>query len=258
VKSFFSKNRTILILATVVLVALAAVLQFTEVCRLKAVTLDGKPLYNWQGRFGLSAAKLVTDQPVDLLATELLGSNDVVKVSVDYSLPGTVRIRTNDYTAVAFLVDRTLGQIWGLDQSGRIVPLKNSHTDWEHPFLTGLVAGRVYGGCEDLRVSVVLAQLERLASDQQSVYRLIDEINFGPSDYLVVKIDGVSAPIKVTPESLARQIGGVVEFVHKYNPDLTDALMLDSRFGSLVIKDCVPDTTKKDTTRQSRVVEALD
>jgi len=76
-----------LVAATIVLVGAAAALQFTEVCRLNAVTLDGRPLQNWQGRFGLSGARLVTDQPIDLLATELLGSDGVVKVDVKYDLP---------------------------------------------------------------------------------------------------------------------------------------------------------------------------
>ena len=257
-KEFFSKYRLILISATVLVVAAAVALEVTEVCRLRAVTLDGQPLANWQGRFGLSTAKLVTDQPVDLLATELLGSDGVVKVDVGYELPGTVRIRTNDYTAVAFLVDRTLGEVWGLDQSGRIVPLKESQEDWEHPFFTGLLAGRAYGACEDLRVSVALAELGRLAEEQTTAYRLVSEINFLPPDYLIVTLDGVAAPIKVRPEALARQIGAVVEFVLKYQPDLTDARMLDSRFGNLVVKECIPDTTKKDSSAHRATVEALD
>ena len=257
-KSFLTKHRVMLIAATIVLVGAAAALQFTEVCRLNAVTLDGRPLQNWQGRFGLSGARLVTDQPIDLLATELLGSDGVVKVDVKYDLPGTVTVSTNDYTAVAFLVDKTVGEIWGLDQSGRIGPLKDSQTDFEHPFFTGLIAGRTYGACEDLRVSVALAQLARLGQNEPKSYSLVSEVNFSSPDFLTVTLDGISAPLKVRPDGLARQVAAVVDFVIKHGPDLTDARMLDSRFGNLVVKECIPDTTKKDSVETKPSMEAYD
>jgi len=247
-----------LVAATIILVGAAAALQFTEICRLNAVTLDGMPLPNWQGKFGLSAARLVTDQPIDLLATELLGSDGVVKVDVQYDLPGTVAVRTNDYAAVAFLVDRTLGEVWGLDQSGRIVPLMQSHTDWEHPFFTGLVAGRTYGACEDLRVSVALAQLARLAADKPESYKLVSEINFSSEEFLLVSLDGIPISVKVQSDGLARQVTAVVDFVLKHGPDLTDARVLDSRFGNLVVKECFPDTTKTNSSKSRPVMEAFD
>jgi hypothetical protein len=247
-----------LVSATIILVGAATTLQFTEVCRLNAVTLDGKPLPNWQGKFGLSTARLVTDQPIDLLATELLGSDGVVKVDVRYDLPGTVAVRTNDYTAVAFLVDRTLGETWGLDQFSRIVPLKESQIDWEHPFFTGLVAGQAYGACEDLRVSVALTQLSRLAADQPESYKLVSEINFSSKEFLLVSLDGIPTGVKVYPDGLARQVTTIVNFILGHGPDLGDARALDTRFEKLVVKECIPDTTKKDSTKARPVMEAYD
>lgn len=258
-KNFFTRNRILLIVATAVTVALAVVVNVTEVCRLKAVTLDGRPLPDWHGKHGLSSSRLVTDQPIDLVATELLGYNDVVKVDVDYRLPGTIRIRTNDYSPAAFLVDRTIGEVWGLDQSGRIVPLDKSQTNWELPFFTGLVAGRAYGGCEDLRVSVALRQLARLAETDAEAYAVIGEINFASTEYLLVRLEGLASPVKVSPDGLARQVAAVVNFVRLFHPDLSDARTLDPRFGNLVVKECIPDTSDADSNSASdRKVEAYD
>jgi hypothetical protein len=258
-KNFFTRNRILLMVATVITVALAVVVNVTEICRLKAVTLDGRPWPDWQGKYGLSSSRLVTDQPIDLVATELLGYNDVVKVDVDYRLPGTICIRTNDYSPAAFLVDRTIGEIWGLDQSGRIVPLDKSQENWELPFFTGLVAGRAYGGCEDLRVSVTLNQLARLAEADAEAHATIGEINFASADYLLVRLEGLASPVKVTPDGLARQIAAVVNFVRSFHPDLSDARTLDPRFGNLVVKECIPDTTKAVSNSVRKLsVEAYD
>lgn len=258
-RSFFNRNRLILLSSTVLLVALAVVVNVTEVCRLKAVTLDGKPMANWQGQFGLSESRLLIDQPIDLVATELLGANDVVKVDVDLALPGTVRIRTNDYTPTAFLVDRTIGEIWGLDQSGRIVPLDKNFASWELPFFTGLVAGRTYGGCDDLRVGVVLNQLAMLMQSDPEAYTAIGEVNFASVDFVLVRLEGLAIPVKVAPDGLARQIAAVVNFVRSFQPDLSDAKALDPRFGSLVVKECVPDTAKPEEDSAGPVkVEAYD
>ena len=258
-RSFFNRNRLILLASTVVLVALAVAVNVTEICRLKAVTLDGKPMANWQGKFGLSGSRLLTDQPIDLVATELLGANDVVKVDVNFALPGTIHIRTNDYTPTAFLVDRTIGEIWGLDQSGRIVPLDENLASWELPFFTGLVAGRAYGGCDDLRVGVVLTQLSILRESDPDVCTVIGEVNFASADFVLVRLEGLDIPVKVVPDGLARQMAAVVNFVRTFQPDLSDAKALDPRFGSLVVKECVPDTAKPEDDSSTGVkLEAYD
>lgn len=245
--------------AAVIVSASAAIMHFTDICNLHAVVLDNQPIPNWQGQYGLSGSRLLVNQPIDLVATELLGSNGVVKVDVDMALPGTIRIRTNDYTPVAFLVDRSTGEIWGLDQSGRIVPLKQDLTNWELPFFTGLVAGRAYGACEDLRVSVALNQIALLGEMDHDARALVGEVSFSSTDFLLVRLEGLRIPVKVSADGLARQLDAVTNFIRKFHPDLSDALALDPRFGNLVVKECVPDTTSKskDSTR-SHAVEALD
>lgn len=245
--------------AALLVTAGALVIHFTDVCRLQAVEVNNAPMPNWQGKFGLSGSRLLNQQPIDLVATEMLGSNDVVKVDVDFMLPGTIRIRTNDYTPVAFLVDRTVGQIWGLDPSGRIVPLDKSFSNWELPFFTGLVAGRTYGGCEDLRVGVALAQLAILKATDEFSYEVVGEVNFSSPDFLLVHLEGLNVPVKVSPDGLSRQIAAVANFVRSFHPDFSDAKALDPRFGNLVVKECIPDTTTKDKdTMRFEPVEAFD
>lgn len=258
-KSFFNRNRLILLSASLLVAAGAAAMHFTGVCRLQAVELDNSPMSGWQGKFGLSSARLLNQQPIDLLATEMLGSNGVVKVDVDFKLPNTIRIRTNDYTPVAFLADRTIGEIWGLDQSGRIVPLDKGFANWELPFFTGLVAGRTYGSCEDLRVGVALNQLAILKATDDFAYEVVGEVNFASPDFLLVHLEGLNIPVKVSPDGLSRQLAAVANFVRTFHPDLTDAKALDPRFGNLVVKECVPDTTtKREEEQRKEPVEAFD
>jgi hypothetical protein len=189
----------------------------------------------------------------------MLGSDDVVKVDVDFVLPSTIRIRTNDYTPAAFLVDRTVGEIWGLDQSGRIVPLDKHISNWELPFFTGLVAGRTYGGCDDLRVSVALTQLAILKATDEDAYGVVGELNFASPDFLLARLEGLNIPVRVSPDGLSRQIAAVASFVRTFHPDFSDARALDPRFGNLVIKECIPDTTSEaDDEQRTAPTEAFD
>ena len=220
----------------VVIVAVSvAVVNFTNVCRLEAVTLNGEPINDWSGRFDMLHEKSLFRQPLDSLAHVVLTDEGTFKVDISCSWPHTLNIRTNAFSPTCFLLDKMSGRLYGLEENGRIVPLKNAVTDWERPVLTGVKSGRWFGYCRDGRVKVVVDQLERLRNNNLNLFRLIDEIDFKTTDYVQVSVSGLPYRLKARPERLAKDLDRFIEFVTKFDPDLSGVRYLDLRFDNMII-----------------------
>jgi hypothetical protein len=229
-------SRVILLAVTVVTVGTALLLNFTEVLTLQAVTLNGEPIRDWETRYGLSAKRKVTDQPLDSLARALLEQDGVVKVDIDVTAGGTMNIRTNSFEPVCFVVDQSTGRMKGLNAQGRVVVLSRPELDWEHPVLTNVVARKLYDFCEDPRVRVVVPQLVRFRDDNVDFYRLIEEIDFESDDFLLVAISGLNYRLKVSAAGLYDQINEFITFLEQYETDLSNTDILDLRLGNMIIQ----------------------
>ena len=220
----------------VVIVAVSVgVVNFTNVCRLEAVTLNSEPVNDWPDRFDMLREKSLFRQPLDSLARVVLTDEGTFKVDISCSWPHTLNIRTNAFSPTCFLLDKTSGRLYGLEENGRIVPLQNAVIDWERPVLTGVKSGQWFGYCRDVRVKVVVDQLERLRNSNLNLFRLIDEIDFETTDYIQVSVSGLPYRLKARPEGLAKDLDRFIEFVTKFDPDLSEVRYLDLRFDNMII-----------------------
>ncbi len=220
----------------VMVVALSvSILNFTNVCRLEAVTLDGKLVSNWPDRFDALREKSLFRQPLDSLAQVVLAEKGTFRVDISCSWPHTLNIRTNGFSPSCFLLDKTSGRLCGLEQNGRTVPLRNAVLDWERPVLTGVESGRWFSYCRDVRVKVVVDQLEKLRKSNLNLFRLIDEIDFETTDYVQVSVSGLPYRLKVRPEHLTEDLSRFVDFVAKFDPELDGVRHLDLRFDNMII-----------------------
>jgi hypothetical protein len=231
-----SKRVQLFFVFGIVIVAVSVgVVNFTNVCRLEAVTLNGEPVDNWSGRFDMLQEKSLFRQPLDSLARIVLTEKNTFKVDISCSWPHTLNISTNAFSPTCFLLDKTSGRFYGLEENGRIVPLENTATDWERPVLTGVKRGRWFGYCREGRVKVVVDQLEYLRKSNLNLFRLIDEIDFETTDYVQVSISGLPYRLKARPESLARDLDRFIEFVTRFDPNLDGVRHLDLRFDNMII-----------------------
>lgn len=230
-------RKAILVLTAVVAVGVSSLVlvNYTDACRLKQVSYNSEWVEDWQTEFGLNGSRSVTNQPVDSLVSTLLGRRDVFKVDVDYSLNGSLDIRTNDFEPVCFLLDKSSGRIYGLNQQARLISLENLRFTWEHPVLTSLEAGRLHQSCRDVRVGVVIGQLQQLRDSKIDLYRLIDEIDLGCEDYLRVTISGLPYRLKVRAECLQHDLKRFIEFAGKFAPGLDSVQTVDLRFDDMII-----------------------
>jgi len=230
--------RKVKVILTAVIVLGASslgVVHFTNLCDLEAVTLNGRPVDQWPDRYAMAREKSIVDQPVDSIAESLMDKPGVFKVDISYSLPDRINIKTNNFEAVCFLLDRRTGQLYGLDRSARLLSLKSAEYDWEHPILTSVTAGKLFHFCDDVRVSVVVGQLQELQQESRDLYRLIDEIDFGNQGFLKVSLAGLSYRLKVRAECFLEDMNKFIEFVSRFGPDLEDTTILDLRHNGMII-----------------------
>ncbi len=230
--------RTRLILAAVALVGLGSIVvfEFTDWHQLEAVTLNDKPVEDFGTRRGLKPGESVLKQPLAEVATRLLKDTGTVKVDIDYSMPGTLKITTNRFRPVCMVVDRVSGRQLGLNKQARVVPLPPSFDDWEHPVLTGVRANRLFEHCNDDRVSLIIPQLRRLAEDNIGLYRLIDEIDFSEQGLVTVTASGLPYRLTANADRFHEQMSGFIQFVEKYQPDIAGADNFDLRFANMIVQ----------------------
>lgn len=224
-------------------VAGAAVVNFTEVCRLEAVTLNDQPVADWQRRFTMLDDASMFRQPLDHLARAMLAQDSIYKVDVSCVWPHTLRVTTNAFTPTCLLLDKTTGRLQGLDAHGRIVPLSAGTEDGERPVLTGAKGGPALRYCPDTRVKVVAEQLELLRVRNAGLFCLIDEIDMTPRDHVQVMMAGQPYLLLVRPDDLANGLARFVEFVTRYNPNMKQVTLLDLRFDNLILATAPEDTS---------------
>jgi hypothetical protein len=235
-----ARTRRLLFLSILAVTAaglgLMVLVELTDWDRLEAVTLNERQVSDWESRFSLDPEGSLFEQPLSDLATGLLEDTAIARVDFEYSLPGTLRIKTNRFTLSCFILDRATGRLHGLNRQGRLIPLAASQNDWEHPVLTGVRAGRLFKLCDDIRVGLIVEQLERLADDNPDLYRLIEEIDFSSEAYVMVSISGLPYRLKANADVFYDQLTGFIRFVEKYQSCVDDASEYDLRFDNMIIK----------------------
>ena len=233
---FSLKVRLILLAVALAGAGYLIAMEFTDWHQLEAVTLNDEPVEDWETRLGLKPGESVLRQPLAEVAQRLLEDTATLKVDIDYSLPGTLKITTNRFTPVCLVVDKVSGRQFGLNKEARVVPLAPDFDDWEHPILTGVKANRLFDHCDDDRVCLLVPQLRKLAEDNVGLYRLIDEVDLSDSDKVIVTVSGLPYHLTANADRFHEQISGFIQFVEKYQPDITGADNFDLRFANMIVQ----------------------
>lgn len=230
-----TKLTLILLAVTIIGAAMVFSVRYVEACRLQQVIVNEQPVDNWSEKYEMLSDAPLIEQPVDNLIESILAKNSIYKVDLKYDWPNAIEMKLNDINPVAMLLDQSTGRIFGLDQQGRLVRLKESDDQWERPVFTSVRAGRMFSRPDDVRVKVVLDKLEQLRVENLNLYRLMEEIDFGNSSFLKITIDGLPFRVKVCAENLIEDMNRFVEFMTRYDHDLTKTKLLDVRFKKMII-----------------------
>jgi hypothetical protein len=255
VKPFTTKIR--LILSAVVLggAALVSLLEFSQLQRLAAVTLDGRRVVDPQKTLGLDPTASVLDQPLNIAARYLLIDDQTVRVDFDIALPASLEIRTNRFVPFCLVLDRATGSILGLNAQGRAVPLAEDYDDWQQPLITGVTANQVLQTCDDPRVAVIVTQLGMLVDENKELFRLIDEIDLSAKDCVMVTFSGLPYRLKVGEDGFFEQTTGFFNFVETYRTNVDSAGIIDLRYAGLIVQEAIEGQKTKETKKAPKAPE---
>lgn len=230
-------RRTKIVLSGGIIVGLTvvALVNFTGLCRLEAVTLNDEPLSDWSGRYPMLSEAPLVRQPLELLADSILAVDTVCRVEIRPGGLHELDIRINRFTPECLLLDSETGIMLGLDSRGLVLPLDNAEINWERPVLTGLEAGPRFRLCRESLVSIVMDELDYVRDAHRDLYRLIDQIHFDDDGYVTVSVMGLGYVLRVSPRRLAGDLSRYVEFVTRFGPSLDSVAVVDLRFESMII-----------------------
>lgn len=212
-----------------------ALVQYTDICRLQAVTLNGRPVTN-PAELGLRPGYPIVRQPLDSLADALLMQRGIVHVDIDYKLPNALRITTNSLEPQCYLLDAATGGIYGLEETGRVVPVAYEKINWDAPLFTGVRVRRLHEHPADGRVLVMLSHLQRLRHSDESLYRQVEEIDLSRVDFAMVTVANKSYRLKVRPEEFADRYGEFTQFMTRYSPGTDSTTSFDLTYANVIIR----------------------
>lgn len=230
-----NKIKISLALFVILGVTFLSLFNFTDYFALEMVSVNAATLDDWSDKLSLEENQPIIRQPLDSLAEALIAKNSIYKIDINYALPNTIEIKTNNYKPVCFVLDKVTQKIYGLNDDARVVLLNNSDYNWDNPILTSLSISKPFGFCRDYRVKSVVESLSMLKIQNRDLYCLIDEIDFGNSDFLKISIDGLSYRLKVRYDYLLEDIDKFIHFVSRFDPNLENIALLDLRYDEMIV-----------------------
>lgn len=223
-----------LIVANVVILALVLTVNLTDACRLDRLVVDGKSIPIISAAAGLDTSRSIFRQPVDSLVQVTLARDDVFKVDLSYRWPNGLEIQTNAFEPVCYFIDRSSGELFGLEETGRVIEISSKIELWDLPMLTSLTKTKMFLNPTDSRVRAVIADLIRLRRDHRDLYYMIDEVDFGCSRNLTLSISGLSYRALVRSDKFREDLNRFVNFVSGYRVDLEKVKTIDLTIDGMI------------------------
>ncbi|MCH7691172.1 MAG: hypothetical protein IIA17_09035 [candidate division Zixibacteria bacterium] len=231
-----NKRTRLFVYAIAISMVLAvAVISFTDVSTIEAVSLSGTVVKGWTEKYNLKKNTSVLNQPYDELTAQMLRPDSALKVEISFSWPHTLNLELNSMTPCCLLLGKENGRIFGLDKNCRVVPLAKTAVDWERPLFTGIEKIKLYEVCLDSRVKRVLDALEKLRVENINFYRLIEQIDFGKDKRIEIMVSGLDHKVWVSVDRTFGDLNRYLEFITGFELDLENIKLIDMRLEEMVI-----------------------
>lgn len=226
-----------ILLSSIIACGIAAVLlvQYTDICNLQAVTLNGEKVRRVE-ELGLFASKPIVFQPVDSLADVLMTRRGITKVDIDYTLPNGLRITTNELEPVSYLLDSKTGNFYGLEESGRVVPIEMAGIDWNAPLFTGVTVKRMHEFPPDGRVMQILNQMRRLKEVDPRLYSEIEEIDLSSTEHVTLVLANKPYRLKLHSDQFEESYRKFDQFMTTFRPETDSVTSFDLTYNDLIIR----------------------
>ncbi len=232
----FSKEVRVLLGMIILCGATAvALVKYTDICVLQAVTINGEKVRKVED-LGLKATRPILFQPVDSLADALMTRRGITKVDIDYKLPNSLRITTNELEPVCYLLDIKTGIMYGLEESGRVVPCELQGIDWNAPLFTGVTVKRLHEFPPDGRVMQILNQMRRLKETEPRLYSDIEEIDLSRTEYVTLVLANKAYRLKMRSEEFLDRYIAFDQFMMTFRPETDSVTSFDLTYADLIIR----------------------
>ncbi len=217
------------------MLVMVAVIWFTEVCTLQAMTINGENVDNWEKKSPLVPNQSILRQPLAAFEESSFANDQTLKLDYRYSWPHTLNVRLNSISPDCMVLDKFSSTFFGLDEYGRALPFKSELVDWERPIVTGVGVRKLYQNLADIRVPKVLAALGKVKSDRMNFYRLIEQIDFASKDYVEVTIAGQGHVVRLRAGCFYDDINRYLDFAARFHPELEGIKIIDLRQDGQII-----------------------
>jgi hypothetical protein len=227
-----------LFISSIILIAFGIVLlvQYTGICNLQAVILNGQEVKSWDQNLGLRSNVPVIKQPIDSLASALLMQQGITHVDIQYRLPSMLMISTNNLDPVCYMIDRATGTFFGIDESGRVVPVDISQSAWDLPIFTGTRVRRLHDYTDDYRVNLVLPQILAMRQTNPSLFKFIEEVDFSHPNYVGLGLQGRGFRLRLPADRFLQRLDEFTTFVDRYHPPLDSTSSFDLSYDDVIIR----------------------
>jgi len=229
------KTKVLTALALAGMFGAVALVHFTKICNLHAVTINGETTKEWTKKTPLEKDRSILRQPFGQFIESSFANEQTLKLDYRYSWPHTLNIEINSINPDCLLLDQNSSTVYGLDRIGRVLPLESERIDWERPVLTGAGVRKIYDFPTDIRVREVVRALDELRSERINFYRLIEQIDFASEDYLEIRIAGSPLIVRLRADFFHEDINRYIEFVARFRPDLKGIKVIDLRQNGQIV-----------------------
>ena len=217
------------------IVLAVAVISFTNVSTIEAVSLSGTMVKDWTKKYNLKKSSSVLNQPYDKLTELILQPDSALKVELSFSWPHTLNLELNSITPSCLLLSKESSRLYGLDKNCRVVPLSGTDIDWERPLFIGVKKTKLYECCPDSRVKRVLDALAEIRENNINFYRLIEQVAFAKENRIEIMVSGFDHKVWVTADRTLSDLDRYLEFIAGFELDLTNIKLIDMRLKEMVI-----------------------
>ncbi|MEA1981380.1 MAG: hypothetical protein U9N54_10440 [candidate division Zixibacteria bacterium] len=213
------KYRLIALGVIVIALVMMISINYTDAFQLERVYLDGKELTDWGEELDGIDSGVTIKQSLESAAKSMLSKKGIFRIDMAIRTPNEIEIMTNDFKPFCFVLDKSRGELLGLNENGRIIPLTNNDIDWECPVITGVKVKKIFHRSENVRLVVLLDELKELHDNHLDLFRTIEEIDISNDKYVKVQPDGLDYYLKIRPDNFNKDMERFVEFMENYYPE---------------------------------------
>lgn len=227
--------RIILCLLMLAVACVGVAVAYTDICHLRRVTLNGEPVVDWRGELGLYRRTSIFNQPLDSLAEALLARPGMRQVKISYALPDGLDIRTNTIEPVCFFLDSASGRLYGVDNSGRIVPARIPAPPFGRPIISGARMVRLYDCPDDPRVPAVVADYLKVRERHPVIDSLLAEIDLSDPQGVSATLSDNLVRLELPSDSFGVRLQRFMDFQRQYPEALYTARDIDLRYQTMLV-----------------------